>query len=56
LVKLGAGVEQSYGGEWFGPISFVIATGATVDSLRISTKRAGPEGRVDGFPYRQTPM
>jgi phenylacetic acid degradation protein paaN len=51
VVKLGADAEQTYGREWFGPISFVIATSSTDDSLRIFGETVGRKGALTASVY-----
>jgi phenylacetic acid degradation protein paaN len=51
LVKLPADDEATYGSEWFGPISFVIATGSTTDSLRIFADSVGRKGALTASVY-----
>ena len=38
VVKLAADAADVYGREWFGPVSFVIATDSTAHSLAIFTR------------------
>jgi phenylacetic acid degradation protein paaN len=49
--KLGAGDAQTYGIEWFGPISFVVATDSTADSLRIFVDIVGKKGALTASVY-----
>jgi phenylacetic acid degradation protein paaN len=51
LVKLAADAEPTYGSEWFGPISFVIATSSTADSLRIFAETVGRKGALTASVY-----
>ncbi len=37
----------TYGAEWFGPISFVVATDSTAHSLEIFRRTVGEQGRAD---------
>jgi phenylacetic acid degradation protein paaN len=46
VVKLPATAEDTYGSEWFGPISFVIATGSTEDSLDVFRRTVGTKGAL----------
>ena len=46
LVKLAAGDTEVYGREWFGPISFVIATGSTPESLALFRETVGRKGAL----------
>ncbi|MGW0436715.1 phenylacetic acid degradation protein PaaN [Micromonospora sp. NPDC003197] len=51
IVKLGADAAQTYGREWFGPISFVIATDSTEHSLRIFRDTVGERGALTAAVY-----
>jgi phenylacetic acid degradation protein paaN len=51
LVKLDAGDEATYGSEWFGPISFVIATDSTQQSLDIFRRTVGRRGALTASVY-----
>ncbi|GAB3156902.1 phenylacetic acid degradation protein PaaN [Micromonospora sonneratiae] len=51
IVKLGADAAQTYGREWFGPISFVIATDSTDHSLRIFRDTVGERGALTAAVY-----
>ncbi|GAB2962543.1 phenylacetic acid degradation protein PaaN [Micromonospora polyrhachis] len=51
IVKLGADAAQTYGREWFGPISFVIATDSTEHSLRIFRDTVGERGALTAAAY-----
>jgi phenylacetic acid degradation protein paaN len=51
VLKLPAAAEQTYGTEWFGPISFVIATDSTADSLRIFAETVGRKGALTASVY-----
>jgi phenylacetic acid degradation protein paaN len=51
LVKLGAEAAQTYGREWFGPISFVIATDSTAHSLEIFRDTVGRRGALTASVY-----
>ncbi|GAA3274674.1 phenylacetic acid degradation protein PaaN [Dactylosporangium vinaceum] len=53
--KLGAGDEQTYGTEWFGPISFVVATDSTQSSLRIFSDTVGRKGALTASVYSTSP-
>ncbi|MFI5906168.1 phenylacetic acid degradation protein PaaN [Dactylosporangium sp. NPDC051541] len=53
--KLGAGDEQTYGTEWFGPISFVVATDSTAGSLRIFGATVGRKGALTASVYSTSP-
>ena len=45
--KLAATDTEVYGQEWFGPISFVIATDCTAHSIEIMRATVGESGRAD---------
>ena len=51
IVKLDADAEQTYGSEWFGPISFVIGTDSTEGSLRIFTETVAKKGALTASAY-----
>ncbi|HEY3010660.1 MAG TPA: phenylacetic acid degradation protein PaaN [Micromonosporaceae bacterium] len=51
LVKLDADAGQTYGREWFGPISFVIATESTTHSLEIFRDTVGRKGALTASVY-----
>jgi phenylacetic acid degradation protein paaN len=49
--KLGADDADTYGTEWFGPISFVVATDSTEGSLRIFADTVGKKGALTASVY-----
>ena len=49
--KLGADATEIYGREWFGPISFVIATDSTEQSLDIFRATVGEKGALTASVY-----
>jgi phenylacetic acid degradation protein paaN len=51
IVKLPADAEETYGREWFGPISFVIATDSTAESLGIFRSTVGERGALTASVY-----
>jgi len=51
VVKLDAGGEQTFGTEWFGPISFVIATDSTEQSLELFRRTVGRKGALTASVY-----
>jgi len=51
IVKLGADQAETYGREWFGPISFVIATDSTAHSLDIFRSTVGERGGLTAAIY-----
>jgi phenylacetic acid degradation protein paaN len=51
IVKLGADVVSTYGREWFGPISFVIATDSTAHSLDIFRGTVNEHGALTASVY-----
>jgi phenylacetic acid degradation protein paaN len=51
VVKLPASAEETYGGEWFGPITFVIATQSTEDSVDIFRRTVGAKGALTASVY-----
>lgn len=55
IVRLGADAAQTYGREWFGPISFLIATDSTAHSLEIFRGTAGERGALTASVYATDP-
>jgi phenylacetic acid degradation protein paaN len=55
VVRLGADAADVYDREWFGPVSFVIATGSTADSLRIFRETVGRRGALTAAVYSTDP-
>jgi len=51
IVRLDADAVTTYGTEWFGPISFVVATDSTADSLRIFADTVGKKGALTASVY-----
>jgi phenylacetic acid degradation protein paaN len=51
IVRLDADAEATYGTEWFGPISFVVATDSTAGSLRIFADTVGKKGALTASVY-----
>lgn len=51
IVKLDADSADTYGREWFGPISFVIATDSTARSLQILRDTVGQRGALTASVY-----
>ncbi|MER7458958.1 phenylacetic acid degradation protein PaaN [Micromonospora sp. NPDC126480] len=51
IVKLGAGDAATYSREWFGPISFAIATDSTEHSLEILRSTVGEMGALTAAVY-----
>jgi acyl-CoA reductase-like NAD-dependent aldehyde dehydrogenase len=51
IVKLDAEGEATYGNEWFGPVSFVIATDSTEHSLEILRRTVGRRGALTAAVY-----
>ncbi|WP_176730776.1 phenylacetic acid degradation protein PaaN [Micromonospora mirobrigensis] len=51
VVKLDAGDTATYSKEWFGPISFAIATDSTEHSLRILRETVGEKGALTAGVY-----
>ena len=51
IVKLAADDADVYGREWFGPISFVIATDSTAHSLEIFRRTVGAHGALTAAVY-----
>jgi phenylacetic acid degradation protein paaN len=55
VVKLDAGERDTYLSEWFGPISFLIATKDTAESLAIARKAAKEHGALTLSLYSTDP-
>ncbi|WP_319459967.1 phenylacetic acid degradation protein PaaN [Micromonospora sp. RTP1Z1] len=51
IVKLAADDTATYGREWFGPISFAIATDSTAHSLEILRSTVGEKGALTAAVY-----
>jgi phenylacetic acid degradation protein paaN len=51
VVKLGADAAATYGTEWFGPISFVVATDSTAHSVDIFRTVVGERGALTAAVY-----
>lgn len=51
VVKVNADAAATYGQEWFGPISFVIATDSTEQSLDIFRRTVGAKGALTAAVY-----
>ncbi|MEH0982857.1 phenylacetic acid degradation protein PaaN [Micromonospora sp. CPCC 205556] len=51
IVKLAADDTATYGREWFGPISFAIATDSTTHSLEIMRTTVGEKGALTAAVY-----
>ncbi|MEU4397983.1 phenylacetic acid degradation protein PaaN [Micromonospora orduensis] len=51
IVKLTADDAETYGREWFGPISFAIATDSTAQSLELLRRTVGEKGALTAGVY-----
>jgi acyl-CoA reductase-like NAD-dependent aldehyde dehydrogenase len=51
VLKLDAAAASIYGREWFGPISFVVATDSSEHSLRIFRETVGERGALTASVY-----
>jgi len=51
VVKLGADADDVYGREWFGPVSFVVATGSTARSVEIFRRTVAARGALTAGVY-----
>jgi phenylacetic acid degradation protein paaN len=51
VVSVDANAAEAYGQEWFGPISFVIATDSTVHSLDLFRRTVGAKGALTAAVY-----
>ncbi|GAB1640392.1 phenylacetic acid degradation protein PaaN [Krasilnikovia sp. MM14-A1259] len=56
VVRLDASDEKTYTREWFGPISFVIATESTDHSLRVFTETVRDHGALTAAVYSTSPQ
>ena len=50
-MKVPAEARQTYGSEWFGPISFLIGTESTTDSLAIFAETVAEKGALTASIY-----
>lgn len=55
VLGAGAADEKLYTREWFGPISFVITTESTADSLRIFTETVRAHGALSALVHSTSP-
>ncbi len=55
IVKLDADDIETYGMEWFGPISFVVATDSTEHSLEVFRKTVAAKGALTASVYSVDP-
>ncbi|MFF3851953.1 phenylacetic acid degradation protein PaaN [Micromonospora sp. NPDC002575] len=55
IVRLAAADTATYGREWFGPISFVIATDSTAHSLELLRATVGESGALTAAVYSTDP-
>ncbi|MFV2109073.1 phenylacetic acid degradation protein PaaN [Micromonospora sp. LOL_015] len=51
VVKLGADADDVYGREWFGPVSFVVATGSTARSVEVFRRTVTARGALTAGVY-----
>src|SRR5690606_10202556 len=51
ILQTTADDEATFGSEWFGPISFVVATGSTEDSLALFRRTVGAKGALTASVY-----
>ncbi len=51
VIALAAADEATYGSEWFGPISFVVATQSTEDSFAVFRRTVGAKGALTASVY-----
>jgi phenylacetic acid degradation protein paaN len=56
IVKLGADADKIYGIEWFGPISFVVATASTAQSIERFRSMVGRRGAITASVYSTDEM
>jgi phenylacetic acid degradation protein paaN len=55
VLRLPGTAEGTYGQEWFGPISFIVATESTEDSLDILRRTVGGKGALTASVYSTDP-
>lgn len=55
ILKLSAAAEDSFGTEWFGPITFLVPTESTSDSLAIFRRTVGAKGALTASVYSTDP-
>jgi phenylacetic acid degradation protein paaN len=55
IIRLGAEERAAYGQEWFGPISFLVATESTAHSLEIFQEVVGERGALTASVYSTDP-
>jgi len=55
VIRLSGGEDEVYGREWFGPVSFLVATDSTEDSLRIFRQVVGEKGALTASVYSTDP-
>jgi phenylacetic acid degradation protein paaN len=55
VVKLTADAAETYGEEWFGPISFVVATDSTAHSIDVVRQTIGKRGALTASVYSTDP-
>jgi phenylacetic acid degradation protein paaN len=51
ITRLTVADEAIYGGEWFGPVTFLIATGGTAESLEVFARTVGAAGALTAAVY-----
>ncbi|HLL69350.1 MAG TPA: phenylacetic acid degradation protein PaaN [Micromonosporaceae bacterium] len=51
MVKVAADAVQTYGKEWFGPVSFLITTSSTAESLRLAAETVDHRGALTASVY-----
>jgi acyl-CoA reductase-like NAD-dependent aldehyde dehydrogenase len=55
IVRLDAADEKAYTREWFGPVSFVIATDSTPHSLQLFVETVRHQGALTASVYSSSP-
>jgi acyl-CoA reductase-like NAD-dependent aldehyde dehydrogenase len=55
VVRLDAADDKAYTREWFGPVSFVIATESTAHSLQIFTETVRAHGALTAMVHSTSP-
>ena len=55
LVGLAAAKDEAYGHEWFGPVSFLVTTASTEESLDVFRRTVGARGAITASVYSTDP-
>jgi len=55
ILSISSDAEATYGSEWFGPISFIVGTQSTTDSLEVFRRTVGAKGALTAAVYSTDP-